>query len=84
MKNGILSQKSEKRGASLTVRRLNWLLAGAAFWLVLAAASANAQNATINWYRVANGGGASTGNGCTIMGTIGQAEPCLLYTSETI
>ncbi len=57
---------------------LNWLLAGAAFWLVLAAASAHAQNATINWYRVANGGGVSTGNGCTIMGTIGQAEPGLV------
>ena len=57
---------------------LNWLLAGAAVWLVLVAASAHAQNARIDWYRVANGGGVSTGNGCTIMGTIGQAEPGLV------
>ena len=78
MKNRILSHKAGNRGASLTVRRLNWLLVGVAFWLVLVVASANAQNATINWYRVANGGGVSTGNGCTLMGTIGQAEPGLV------
>jgi hypothetical protein len=78
MRSGIAGEQVGHRGASLKVRRLNWLLAGAAFWLVLAAASAHAQNATINWYRVANGGGVSTGNGCTIMGTIGQAEPGLV------
>src|ERR1035438_7505786 len=75
MKNGILSQRSENRGASLTVRRPNWTLVVAVLGLVLAAASAWAQNATIDWYRVANGGGVSSGNGCTIMGTIGPAEP---------
>lgn len=51
---------------------------GAAFGLVLAAASAWAQNATIDQSRVANGGGASTGNRCTLVGTIGQAEPGFL------
>ncbi|MGO8700153.1 MAG: leucine-rich repeat domain-containing protein [Limisphaerales bacterium] len=71
----MLSQKSGKRGARLTVRRLNRLIVGAAFCLVLVVASGNAQNATINWYRVANGGGVSTGNGCTLIGTVGQAEP---------
>ena len=75
MINGMLSQKSGKRGARLTVRRLNRLIVGAAFCLVLVVASGNAQNATINWYRVANGGGVSTGNGCTLIGTVGQAEP---------
>ncbi|MGA2556613.1 MAG: hypothetical protein ABSG04_10120, partial [Verrucomicrobiota bacterium] len=82
MINGFLSQKSEKRGASLKVRRLNWTLLGAAFGLFLAAASAHAQNATINWHRVANGGGVSTGNGCTIMGTIGQTEPGVVQAAK--
>ncbi len=75
MRSGIAGKIAVHRSASLKVRRPNWLLVGAAIWLVLAAASAHAQNTTINWYRVANGGGVSTGNGCTIMGTIGQAEP---------
>ncbi len=78
MESGILDERPEHQAASLTVRRWNWTLLVAAFGLFLVAASANAQNATINWYRVANGGGVSTGNGCTIMGTIGQAEPGLV------
>ena len=75
MRSGIAGEKAGHRGASLKVRRPNWTLLGAAFGIFLAAASANAQNARIDWYRVANGGGVSTSNGCMIMGTSGQAEP---------
>jgi len=38
----------------------------------------------VDWYRVSNGGGTSSGNGCTIMGTIGQAEPGVLTADNVV
>ncbi|MGO8697308.1 MAG: hypothetical protein ACLQVY_06280 [Limisphaerales bacterium] len=38
----------------------------------------------MDWYRVSNGGGTSSGNGCTIMGTIGQAEPGMVVADSVV
>ena len=51
---------------------------GLALYLLLGGQIAPAQTATIPWYRVASGGGTSAGNGCVLIGTIGQAEPGFL------
>jgi len=76
---GLASKKSAKG----TPRNLPKALeVGIAAWLLLAAVSAGAQTATIDWYRVANGGGVSSGNGCTLMGTIGQAEPGFMQAAK--
>jgi hypothetical protein len=42
--------------------------------LLLASVSANAQNYAINWYKVAGGGGTSTGSVYTVQSTIGQHD----------
>jgi len=41
---------------------------------LLAAASSQAQNYSIDWYKVAGGGGASTNGQYTVSGTIGQHD----------
>ena len=51
---------------------LQLLFAG--LWLLFAAGTANAQNYSIDWYKVAGGGGTSTGGVYTVSGTIGQPE----------
>ena len=43
-----------------------------AVWLI--ACGALAQNYSIDWYKVAGGGGTSTGGTYTVSGTIGQAD----------
>jgi hypothetical protein len=42
--------------------------------LVLAALSAKAQSYSVDWYKVAGGGGTSTGGTYTVSGTIGQPD----------
>jgi hypothetical protein len=42
--------------------------------LLLAAAAVHAQQYTIDWYKVAGGGGTSTGGTYTVNGTIGQPD----------
>ena len=41
---------------------------------LLLPAGAMAQNYSINWYKIAGGGGTSTGGGYTISGTVGQPD----------
>lgn len=48
------------------------LVLGCAGWLIAAAASA--QDYSIDWYKVAGGGGTSTGGTYTVSGTIGQPD----------
>jgi hypothetical protein len=43
-------------------------------WALLAAASVIAQNFSIDWYRIAGGGGTSTSGVYTVSGTIGQHD----------
>jgi hypothetical protein len=43
-------------------------------WMLLFCQNASAQNYTIDWYKVAGGGGTSTGGTYQVSGTIGQAD----------
>src|SRR5580658_1993955 len=52
----------------------NLLLALLVAGLLSALSSAQAQNYAINWYKVAGGGGTSTGSTYTVSGTIGQPD----------
>ena len=74
--NSIL--RSRTRGASglpAESGRRKWAVNCTAVALALLSSDVLAQDAAVDWYRASNGGGVSTGNSCTIMGTIGQAEP---------
>jgi hypothetical protein len=51
---------------------LQFLFAG--LWLLFAAGTANAQNYSMDWYKVAGGGGTSTGGVYAVSGTIGQPD----------
>ena len=42
--------------------------------LLLAAAAAQAQQYSVDWYKICGGGGTSTGNVYSITGTIGQPD----------
>jgi hypothetical protein len=42
--------------------------------LIFQALTASAQNYTIDWYKIAGGGGTSTGGTYTVSGTIGQPD----------
>ncbi|HEV2328699.1 MAG TPA: hypothetical protein VGY56_07930 [Verrucomicrobiae bacterium] len=44
------------------------------FAVLLLAVTARAQNYSINWYKVAGGGGTSTGGAYSLSGTIGQPD----------
>ena len=45
------------------------------YWcLVLSAIPASAQSYSINWYKIAGGGGTSSGGSYTLSGTIGQPD----------
>ena len=59
-------------------------LSGLGICLGLSALLTSARAANVDWYRVSNGGGTSSGNGCTIMGTIGQAEPGVLTADNVV
>lgn len=41
----------------------------------MCATSAHAQSYSIDWFTIAGGGGASTGGGFSLNGTIGQPDP---------
>jgi hypothetical protein len=47
---------------------------GAWFWVLLAAFSVHAQSYSIDWYKIAGGGGTSFGSGYQVAGTIGQPD----------
>lgn len=47
---------------------------GLVLGLLTAGFAAHAQNYSIPWYRVAGGGGTSSGGSYTVSGTVGQAE----------
>lgn len=49
-------------------------LALASFVFYLQAATASAQSYTIDWYKIAGGGGTSTGGTYAVSGTIGQPD----------
>ena len=49
-----------------------WLLLACAGFL--AAVTASAQNYSIDWYKIAGGGGTSSGGNYTVSGTIGQPD----------
>ena len=46
----------------------------AGLWLLFAAGKANAQNYSIEWHKIAGGGGTSTGGVYSVSGTIGQPD----------
>ena len=46
----------------------------AACWLTLAATISQAQNYSIDWYKIAGGGGTSTNGQYSVSGTIGQPD----------
>ena len=52
--------------------KLQLLFAG--LWLLFAAGTANAQNYSVDWYKVAGGGGTSTGGVYSVSGTVGQPD----------
>ncbi|HEX3628323.1 MAG TPA: hypothetical protein VH280_23185 [Verrucomicrobiae bacterium] len=43
-------------------------------WLLVLSLTASAQSYSINWYKVAGGGGTSSGGQYTVSGTIGQPD----------
>ena len=51
-------------------KTISWVLA-----LVVTAVSAHAQSYSMNWHKIAGGGGQSAGGSYQINGTIGQPEP---------
>lgn len=60
---------------SLIVRGWSRFLAGCACFMVLACGLwASAQSYSIDWYKVADGGGTSTGGVYSVNGTIGQPD----------
>jgi hypothetical protein len=59
------------------MKNLNWvwrLAAGARFFMVLSASTALAQDYSIDWHKVAGGGGTSTGGVYSLSGTVGQHD----------
>jgi hypothetical protein len=54
--------------------KLNRFLVLAALFLGVCALSARAQNYSIDWYKIAGGGGTSTGGTYSVSGTIGQPD----------
>jgi hypothetical protein len=54
----------------MKTRSISCLIAG----LLLVAAAVHAQQYTIDWYKVAGGGGTSTGGSYTVNGTVGQPD----------
>ena len=56
---------------NINTMKAYWLLA---FFLGFLAPALHAQNYSINWYKVAGGGGASAGGAYQVSGTIGQPD----------
>lgn len=61
------------------IPRVNALL-GTCFLSLLLATTASAQSYSINWHKIAGGGGTSSGGQYTLSGTIGQPDASLAMT----
>lgn len=44
------------------------------FWLALFSFAVSAQNYSVDWYKIAGGGGTSTGGAYSVSGTVGQHD----------
>ena len=70
--NSECGERSAKSSQSLVTSAATWLLG--VLILLCAAATAKAQNYSIDWFKIAGGGGTSAGGSYSVSGAIGQAD----------